>query len=260
MKRKNLNSQGSALVILLVVILLTVIGFVVWRVLAGNNSLTNEDSIKKDQSDSNFSFAKANLELQNLGLESLELNQFNQNALREFESKGMKGFYVFGDKLSGNRQNPNFEFSSIKPGTKIISALDGTVVEVKSQDESSDSEIIIQAGDDSPWTVGYDHLTKVTLKRGDKVKSGDILGEASMQNNGLLRFEIQVNKDENGETTHVCPTTLLSESVKEKWVSQLTSHQNQWEESSGLEMYDLSAQNPVGCLKTSLTPAEAEGR
>ncbi len=81
-----------------------------------------------------------------------------------------------------------------------------------------------------------------------------------MQNNGLLRFEIQINKDENGATTHYCPTTLLATGVKEKWLADLTAMQNKWESTTGLELYDLAAQDPVGCTAKTLTPQQAEGR
>ena len=47
--------------------------------------------------------------LQNLGLASYDSIQLDPNALREFATFGLKGFYVFGDTLQGGRRNPTFE-------------------------------------------------------------------------------------------------------------------------------------------------------
>jgi hypothetical protein len=80
-----------------------------------------------------------------------------------------------------------------------------------------------------------------------------------VQNNGLIRFEVQINKDLGGETTHYCPTTLLDKDVKVEVEEQLLEMQRSWESVTGKELYDTDAQDPIGCLKTTLTPAEAEG-
>lgn len=137
--------------------------------------------------------------------------------------------------------------------------VDGIVRFIKQQPDSKDYEVFIQPKEGSVWTIGYDHLTDVSVKKGQTVKAGDALGKPAVQNNGLLRFEIQINKDENGQTTHYCPTTLLAASVKDKWLTELTTMQNSWETKTGLELYDLTAQDPVGCLAKTLTPQQAEG-
>lgn len=254
--------NGSALMIVVAVVALILIAGLAYWALSGNKE-DSASSTGTSPSTSSSSGASENddLELQNLGIESISANQVEENALREYDSIGLKGFYVFGDELPGGRQNPNFEFASIKSGTKIIAAADGKVIDVKNQPESSDYEMIIQPHDNSMWSISYDHLSGVSLKRGDSVSAGDVLGEAARQNNGLYRFEIQVNKDMDGKTEHICPTTLLADGVKDKWINELTEHQKAWESGSGInDLYDIESQNPVGCLKTSLTPEEAEGR
>ena len=203
-------------------------------------------------------------QLRNLGIDTLANIAFDSNALREFSTFGLKGFYAFGDALEGGRQNPNFEYSSLKSGTKVIAAIDGVVVFVRAQPESNDFEVFLQPRDGSAWTVGYDHLVNVTVQRGDVVKAGAVLGEPGRQNNGLLRFEMQINQDIGSGndlvTMHFCPTLLLAADVRDTLATQLTAMMNEWETFSRLELYDTARQQPAGCIKPMLTVAEASGR
>lgn len=249
-----INQKGfSHLLIIPIILVLAGIGFAAYRV-TKNNPLaeSSEKKIAVDESE-------PDIVLQNIGIDSIDNVDINNYAVREFDTHGLKGFYVFGDSLSGGRQNPNFEFASLKDGTKAVSAIDGVVTFIKEQSETSDFEVFVQPKDDSAWTVGYDHLVNVTVTKGQTVKAGDVLGEPAEQNNGLTRFEVQINKDEGGETTHYCPTTLLDEDVKAMVEEKLLEMQKSWESVTGKELYDTDAQDPIGCLKTTLTPAEAEG-
>lgn len=258
MKRDNYGF--SALVVVFLIVVLAIVGFVGYKVLSnkdgGNEqSKASESSTASSQKDTE----EPDIALQNVGLQSLDSVLVSQDAVRDFKSQGLKGFYVFGDKLSGGRTNPNFEFASLKENTEVISAIDGVVGFVKEQTDSGDVEVIIQPKENSKWSLGYDHLTNVKLKQGDVVKVGDVIGKPAVQGNGLLRFEFQVNKDENNTTTHVCPSTLLAASVKDKVLADLSAMQTKWESTTGLELYEVSAQDPVGCLVKTLTPAQAEG-
>lgn len=258
---KKLNNNGFAhLAILLVIISAVVIGLVGWRIMsAQQNKNTNTNTTSNNQQASN----EPELRLSNLGMASMDNVLIDQNAVREYQSRGLKGFYVFGDKLGGKedlRLNPNFEFASVKPGTKVISAIDGKVMFIKEQVGTGDMEVFIQPKENSAWTIGYDHLSNVSVKKGDDIKAGEVIGEPSVQGNGSYRFEIQVNKDLNGTTTHYCPSNLLADNVKSKLLGELETMQNAWMSTTGIsDLYNLSAQNPVGCLKLTMTSSEAEG-
>lgn len=248
------NQKGfSHLLLILIILVLTGIGFAAYRV-ASNNSKT-DDTTKTVATEE----SELDIVLQNIGIDNIDNIDINNYAVREFDTHGLKGFYVFGDSLSGGRHNPNFEFASLKDGTKAVSAIDGVVTFIKEQSETSDFEVFVQPKDGSAWTVGYDHLVNVTVTKGQTVKAGDVLGEPAEQNNGLTRFEVQINKDLEGETTHYCPTTFLDEDVKAMVEEKLLEMQKSWESVTGKELYDTDAQDPIGCLKTTLTPAEAEG-
>lgn len=249
----------SALALLLVIVVLGVVGFIGYRVFSSKSDSSDQNEhAKTEQTTANAS--EADIELQNIGLASMSEVDITTQAVREYSNKGLKGFYVFGDQLSGGRLNPNFEYASLKPNAKVVSAIDGVVGFVKQQPESDDYEVFIQPKEGSMWTIGYDHITNVVVKKGDSIKAGAVIGEPAVQNNGLTRFEIQINKDENGQTTHICPTTLLASSVKDKVQGELQSMQTEWEKVTKLELYNLDLQNPVGCLTTTLTPQQAEGR
>lgn len=257
-QNKNLGQAGFGhIAVLLVVVIVTVIGFVGWTILKSNKNDTTQKQTTTQQS-SEMAEAEADIVLQNIGLSSIDDIDITTQATREFKSHGLKGFYIFGDTLKGGRTNPNFEYASLKSGTKIISATDGIVAFIKEQSDSSDSEVFIQPKEGSAWTVGYDHVVNITVKKGDTIKAGAVIGEPAVQNNGLTRFEIQINKDENGITTHYCPSVLLATSVKDKIVADLTAMQNKWESVTGLELYDVAKQSPVGCTKATMTSTEAE--
>jgi len=258
MKRINQAGLGH-LVLILGIVIVIVIGFAGWKVIS-KPAADNDDKAKSSQpKQQGTSEKEADISLQNLGLLSFDSIDITTQATREFSTKNLKGFYIFGDKLSGGRTNPNFEYASVKAGSKVVSSIDGVVGFINQQQDSKDSEVFIQPKEGSAWTIGYDHIANVAVKKGDVVKAGDVLGEPAVQNNGLLRFEIQINKDENSITTHYCPTTLLANSVKEKWLTDLTAMQNRWESVTKLELYDLASQNPVGCTTKTLTPKQAEG-
>jgi hypothetical protein len=218
-----------------------------------DQAVTNaaENSSKKQSDD---------LVLQNIGLDTFDNILYDKHALSAYKTDGLKGFYFFGDELPGARKNPNFEFSSLKEGTKIIAAIDGTITFIKEQSESSDKEVFLQTNENSQWIIGYDHLVNVTVKKGDKVKAGDVLGEPGVQNNGLRRFEFQVNKKQSGgDDVHVCPTTLMSSSLKEGLEKSLSTMMQQWNTLAGFTVYEPALQTPVGCLVDTLTPQQAQG-
>lgn len=248
------NQKGfSHLLIIPILLVLAGIGFAAYRVTKNNPPAeSSEKKIAVDESE-------PDIVLQNIGIDDIDSIDINDYAVREFDTHGLKGFYVFGDSLSGGRLNPNFEFSSLKDDTKVVSAIDGVVTFIKEQSETSDFEVFVQPKDGSAWTVGYDHLVNVVVTKDQTVKAGDTLGEPAVQNNGLTRFEMQINKDVGGETTHYCPTVLLDIDVKSAIEEKLLEMQRSWESVTGKELYDTDAQDPIGCLKTTLTPSEAEG-
>lgn len=265
------NRGFSGIEIVLVVFVIAIIGFGSFLFFSQDNREDKQPSEASKQSPILTETPKSDdLVLYNLGLQNISPQTNTQgiasdltismDALREYK-RGLKGFYLFGEPLEGNRLNPTFEYASVREGAKVIAAANGVITFIREQPETNDMEVFLQPVENSQWMIGYDHITNVAVQKGDRVTVGSIIGEASRQNNGLLRFEIQVNKEQNNQTTHVCPTTLLADEVKESVITDLLAMQLEWETMSGIQtLYDTQAQSPVGCLKETLTVQESEGR
>lgn len=258
---KHKRNGHVAVILLAVIAVVVILGLIAYALQKPSSG--DVASSQKPATSSTAAPLEPQLELQNIGLDTLDNVLVTSNALREYSTKGLKGFYAFGDKLGGKedpRINPNFEFSSLKAGTKVISAIDGVVTFIKEQPETNDFEVFVQPKANSAWTIGYDHISNVAVKKDAKIKAGDLIGNPSVQNNGALRFEIQINKDEKNVTTHYCPSSLLSESVKPSILTGLAKMEEQWNQIAGQKLYDISAQSPAGCFKPTITAAEAEGK
>jgi hypothetical protein len=238
---------------LIVIVAVAAVGLIGFRILQSKSS---EPSTATEQHQQKQAPAHDDLALKNLGMASLDGVHVTSGALRDYSSQGLKGFYAFGDKLANTgKLNPNFEFSSVKPGTKVVAAIDGVVVFIKEQAGSGDREVFLQTFDGSVWMIGYDHLTAVTVRKGDTVKAGDVLGEPAKQGNGLLRFELQINKKQaDGSELSYCPSALLDNSVKADTQAALTTMMQQWNQLNKTDLYNIAAQNPVGCLGETVKP------
>jgi hypothetical protein len=166
--------------------------------------------------------------------------------------------YVFGQPLPGRattQLNPNLEFGGLTSPVTVISAIDGIVGFVRQQAESNDSEIFLQTNENSVWTIGYDHITDVTVKQGDRVTVGQVLGKAARENNGVYRYELQINKDVNGVTTFHCPTDLLRADVKATQVAAIEQLIKDWNAFYGSNAYGTYT---TSCTKSVLTLDETE--
>ncbi len=220
------NQLGfSALLIIILLFVAGAVGFAGWRVFSADKQNTGSE---QSQTQNTTKQDDQTPVLQNFGINITDGVTVSTDALRDL-SRGFKGFYGFGEILppDNKRANPNFEFSSVKATAPIIAAIDGEVVHIENQSESNDSEVFLRTSTNSVWTVAYDHLTNIKVKKGDKVKAGDQLGNAAVQNNGLYRFELQVTKEEKGVTTHHCPTALLVDSKKISISSELKTMMEQ---------------------------------
>lgn len=263
-KQKNYQSGFGLLPVILVIFVVAAVGFATFMVFKNKTTANINDEARTERrsTENSQNNPEGELVIHNFGLDTLSSINITTDVTRDFKLSGHKGFYGFGEVLPGTpvRHNPNFEFASLKEDAVIVSAIDGVVVHINAQAESTDSEVFIQPFENSKWMIGYDHVINLNVKKGDKVKAGDRIGTPARQNNGLLRFEFQINKRNASEEVHICPSTLLESSIKDSYVQQLISMQNDWEKITGLELYNATVQNPAGCTMKEMTPAYAEGR
>jgi len=159
MKRKSTPGFALLELVLVVAIIALIVGVAVFALNGSKKSNKNSDAEKSKTP----ALQNDTLILKNLGVASLDSVAVDPAATRDFTASGHKGLYVFGDILPGTpvRQNPNFEFASMKEGTELISALDGIVAFIRQQPETNDYEVFIAPSEQSQWVVGYDHVVNL---------------------------------------------------------------------------------------------------
>jgi hypothetical protein len=163
--------------------------------------------------------------------------------------------FLFGQPLPKDvpMPNPNFEFAGLDKPITLVSAIDGIVAFIQEQPQTKDNEVFLQTKDKSIWVIGYDHVTDLQVTKGQRIKVGDIIGKAAVQNNGVYRYELQINKEVNGVTTYYCPTDLLSADTKATTVAAMEQMVKDWNTFMGQNVY---GQYTSSCTKPVLTSAE----
>lgn len=80
-------------------------------------------------------------------------------------------------------------------GEDILSALDGTVTDVDTEETTSYGKYIVVSHSNNTSTL-YGHCSKIIAKKGDKVKKGQVIAKVGSTGNSTgphLHFEVRVN-------------------------------------------------------------------
>ena len=169
---------------------------------------------------------------------------------------------IYGVEVKGAKE-PQMAF--IAPlGTPVISMLDGTVCDLPQLYSNDYSVRVAPTG--TPCTTGgapilfeHEHLINPTVKVGDKVRAGQQIGTVSDYNpnwkaKGLGMIETGVffsKNDGSGKPWHACLANYVAPSKSASMLAVLTSIEQAWiAERNDPTLYNLAAQNPVGCLTT----------
>ena len=159
------------------------------------------------------------------------------------------GFEVPANSAGPAKKNPQPTF--ILPlGTKVHSLVDGEVFDVPKL-YSNDYSVMVK-GEGSELVFETEHVINVKVKKGDKVKAGDVIAEVSDYDAknyaGLGLVEIGVLKGGN-PPSHVCPFDYLDDSIKDSTLKKITALQKSWEEYRGdSSIYDESKVAVPGCV------------
>lgn len=165
------------------------------------------------------------------------------------------GFTVPASSAGAEKKNPQPTF--ILPlGTQVHSLVDGEVIDVPKL-YSNDYSVMVK-GEGSDLVFETEHVINVKVKKGDKVKAGDVIAEVSDYDAhnyaGLGLVEIGVLKGGN-PPSHLCPFDYLDESIKDNTLKNIAALQKSWEEYRGdSSIYDESKVVIPGCL--TLDPIE----
>jgi len=171
-----------------------------------------------------------------------------------------KVFHDYGEMVkdsSGSmKQSP--EAAYIVPlGTKVRATTDGIITHITQRPES-DTGFVITKPESPLWTFGYDHVMNLTVKKGDRVVAGQILGEVSNFNpwlraDGYGLVEVSVAYTNTAYIAY-CPFMYLDESVKQDYLDKIKALYASWEEYMGdSSLYDENNYFIPGCIQKNLT-------
>lgn len=173
-------------------------------------------------------------------------------------------FQHFGYTMKPNENNPipklNVHPEYFMPrGSKIFAVSDGVVSDAPVI-YSGDYSILVTPDDAPEWTLNYEHVVKPTVKKGDRVKVGQIIAEVStnqMNDNGFGKWALMIFKPTSDGILALCPYTLFHDSVKAEMQGKITRFVKDWESFTGRNIYDEEKWFAPGCTYEKMTEAEA---
>jgi biotin carboxyl carrier protein len=261
MKKQKNNAYGFGVIeILVVIVILLAIGFVGIKVLAGDK---NKQQPSQSSSNSKPVTQKADnnaIVMKSIGF---DLGYYDEATDSAGDIKFTK-LPLFNDQIMGDfgqqdprspndptKRNPQPTF--ILPlGTKVQSLIDGTVTKVETL-YSGDSTIWVTPSNGSQLSFETEHVNKVTVKVGDKVKSGQLIAEVSDYDTkahpGFGIVEIGVLGQSGTRPSHTCPFQYLDESVKDDTYKKITALHEAWNKYLGKSVYASKYAIP-GCVTT----------
>src|SRR3990167_2687272 len=193
------------------------------------------------------------LKLKSIGVEFSDF-KFTKEKL-EFNRLFMDyGFFIPASSASPDKKNPQPTFI-VPLKTPARSLVDGVVANIPKLWSGDYSVQVTTDGKLQKWVYETEHLINPTVKVGDKVTAGQIVGEVSDFNHGAPpgfgTVEIGVLKGGN-PPEHVCPFAYLDPSIKEEMLTKIKAFYKSWEEYLGdTTLYNGYEEIP-GCLTLDL--------
>ena len=148
---------------------------------------------------------------------------FNSDYFFCFEPFGT----IVTDPDGRQKRLPHYTYR-LKGGAKIYAAADGTVSDIIYQESHRDFELHLDLGD-MLWLLVYDHVDRVLVPKGAKVRAGDVVAEINpITENAGFEFQVNVNSPteipgriDPSLTYHICPQSLGSQAFKDFHLSVL---------------------------------------
>lgn len=160
------------------------------------------------------------------------------------------GFFIPSSSASPNKYNPQPTFV-LPLGTPVRSMVDGIVANIPTLWSGDYSVQVTASGKLETWVYEVEHLINPTVKVGDRVTAGQIIGEVSAFDAGAPAgfgaVEIGILKGGN-PPQHVCPFAYLDPSIKQEIEKKIIAFYKAWEVYIGDQtLYDEYTGTP-GCL------------
>lgn len=251
------NRQGGFAVVELLIVLVVIaaiggVGFFVMN-RSKDKSTTNVTSANAKETAN-----KSEVKIKHIGVDLAAYDPATNKAgdfvFTKDELQFDRIFFEYGFEVPANSAGPakkNPQPTFILPlGTKVHAMVDGEVFDVPKL-YSNDYSVMIQ-GEGSELIFETEHVINVKVKKGDKVKAGDVVAEVSDYDAknyaGFGLVEIGVLKGGN-PPSHLCTFDYLDDSIKETTLKNITALQKSWEEYRGdSTIYDESKVVIPGCL------------
>jgi len=170
-----------------------------------------------------------------------------------FTMSANKVFLEFGAQVSspdGVKELPTFEYR-IDPKAHVMAITEGEIVRMVYQDETDDYEIGARSTKDPEFYVGYDHIKSPTVKMGDKLVSGQVLGNPGTWDATYGRFEIMINNDAKGLS--YCPFVFFDPALLAEYQQKVSQLMQDWEAyKSDANIYDEDGHVSPGCRYESM--------
>lgn len=255
MKYLQQKQRGFALVegliILVVIAVLVSVGIFVF-------SKSNKSDSDSSSGSSNSQSAKGEAKIKHLGVNFGAFDpstgmagdfKFTKDTLQFNRIFFEYGFVVPANSVGPEKQNPQPTYI-VPLGTKVHALVDGEVYDVPKL-YSNDYSVMVK-GEGSDLIFETEHVMNVLVKKGDKVKAGQVIAEVSDYDaknyGGLGLVEIGILKGGN-PPSHVCPFDYLDDSIKEKSLKQISDLVDDWEEYMGdSKIYNQEKFAIPGCL------------
>lgn len=261
MKIKQKQLGFAAVELILIIVLILVLGGVGFFVFSRKDKAKN-GSVQVTSSNAEEVAKKSEAKIKHLGV-NLDYYNPSTNKAGDFEFTKATfgdtsmpsmifmeyGYHMQGNSASAARNNP--QPTMILPlGTKVHALVDGTVYDAPKL-YSNDYSVMVQP-EGSDLIFETEHVINLKVKKGDKVKAGDVVAEVSDYDaknyDGLGLFEIGILKSGN-PPQHICPFDYLDDSIKEQTLQKITALKKSWEEYRGdTSIYDESKVVIPGCL------------
>ncbi len=250
----------EAVIILVVIAAIAGAGYFVYKSKNNNSSSSGTQEVQKQNQESE---KKSGVKIKHLGV-NLDYYDPATNKAGDFVFTKAKfsagetmqmifmnyGFVIPGNSTAGGQSKANPQPTFILPmGTKVHSLVDGEVFDVPKL--YSDDYSVMVRGEGSELIFETEHIINVKVKKGDKVKAGDVVGEVSGYSahgyDGLGLVEIGVLKGGN-PPSHLCTFDYLDDSIKDETLKKITSMKKAWEEYRGdSSIYDETKVVIPGC-------------
>jgi prepilin-type N-terminal cleavage/methylation domain-containing protein len=253
------TNQGFAfleiLLVLVVVGVLAGVGFFVMNkkdsvetTTADTTTDTKKEEATTEKSEAKIKHLGVNLDYYNPATNKAGDFVFTKEKIEFSRLFSEYGFTVPANSVGPEKKNPQPTF--ILPlGSKVYSLVDGEVYDVPKL-YSNDYSIQVQ-GEGSDLMFETEHVINVLVKKGDKVKAGDVIAEVSdysvngYAGMGLVEIGVLVG---GNPPSHICPFDYLDESIKDETLKKITAFQKSWEEYLGDDtLYDEDVYM-TGCI------------